>query len=143
MAQSHGVLIASAPWTTLQAPRVPDEARPPLVLLKNFPYAADIAQPFTTDWVPIDSEFQNATIHVHCQTLSPAAPATGIAVKILSSFDTVESYQIGSSIIVLNVGAQSAAVSSNLGPMVRVEIANGEVVPVFATLSVWLQPKST
>ncbi len=126
--------------------------RPPLTLLKNFPYAADLVQPFRTKWVPVDSEFQFATVHVHCQTLFPATlPSPGVTIGVFTSFDTVEFtsfdtvefYLIGTSVNVTGTGSQSVPVTTDLGPMVRVEIANGATVPVFATLSVWLQPKST
>ena len=136
----HGVLIASASGTALQS----SAPAPGLVtLLKNFPYAADVNQPFRTDWVTCDPQHENATIHVHCQTLSPALLAFGLGVKIHSSFDTVEAYQVGSNISVTAVGSYSTAITADLGPWLRVELINGEVVPLYAVLSVWIQPKNT
>jgi hypothetical protein len=114
-----------------------------LDLLKHFPFASDVGQSFFTDWVRADSQFQDAEIHVHCQTLAPAAPAFGLGIKILSSFDTVESYQVGSNITVTAAGSYSTPVTSNLGPWIRVDLINGEVVPLYAVLSVWIQLENT
>ena len=114
----------------------------PLVLLKDFPFAGAASQVFYTDWVPVDSEFQNAQIHVHCQTIAPMPTAFGLSVKIHTSFDTVEAYVVGSAFTVVAPGSQSTAISSELGPMVRVEIAVSEPTTMYAILSVWLQPKS-
>ncbi len=125
--------------SSLRAPRDASEA---LVLLKNFSYAADDGQIFRTDWAQVDSEFQNATIHLHCQTLFPAVLTMGISIGVFTSFDTVEANLIGSTITLLAPGVQSAAVTSSLGSMVRVEVANGEAFPVYAVFSLWLQLKS-
>ena len=97
---------------------------------------------FRSDWVSMDSEFQNAMIHIHCQTISPLAPATGYRVKVESSFDTVETYQIGSTSNIVTTGSFSTAVTSNIGPMVRLVIENPEAFAMVAMLSVWLQAKS-
>ena len=114
----------------------------PLVLAKNFPMVAGLGQIFFGDWTSIDSEHQNATIHIHCQTLSPATPANGFQVSIQSSFDTVEAYQVGATIAVNAIGSQSAPISANLGPLVRLVIENPEATAMIGVLSVWLQPKS-
>ena len=115
----------------------------PLVLAKNFLMVSAGGQAFRSQWVPVDSEFLYATIHVHCQTLSPTSPPTGYEIKVESSFDTVESYQVGSTITVALTGSQSAAVTADLGPLVRLVIENPESFAMIAIVSVWLQVKST
>ena len=71
----------------------------------------------------MDSQFQNGTIHVHCQTLDPTAGG-GADVKVETSFDTVEANQIGTTINVSAPGSQSAAITSNIASMVRLKIEN-------------------
>ena len=115
----------------------------PLILVKNFPVVVDQAQTFRTDWTPMDSEFENGTIHVHCQTITPTGASTGIPVVVETSFDTVESNPIGTTINVFAPGSQSAGITQNIGPMVRLKLTTAEAFPMWAILSVWLQPKST
>lgn len=113
----------------------------PLVLASNFLMAAGPSQGFIGDWRPIDSEYQFATIHVHCQTITPFPPITGYEVMVDSSFDTVESNQIGTTIVVSTTGSLSSPVTTNLGPLVRLRIENPDAVAMLAIMSVWLQPK--
>ena len=115
----------------------------PLILAKNFTIAMHDLQTFFGDWMGMDSQFQNGTIHVHCQTLTPTGGLTnGIAVEVETSYDTVENNQIGATVNVTATGSQSAPISSNIAPMIRLKLENTENLPMFATLSVWLQPKS-
>ncbi len=115
----------------------------PLVLAKNFPAVVDENQTFVSDWLPMDSEFQNGTIHVHCQTISPnSGVTTGFEVQVETSYDTVESNQIGTTINVIATGSSNSAISANIAAMVRLKIENSETFPMFGILSVWLQPKS-
>ncbi len=114
----------------------------PIVLAKNFPMVAGSGQFFFGDWIPFDSEYQCATLHVHCQTLSPLMMTVGFNVKVETSFDTVEANQVGAVNAVNLPGSQSAAISANLGPLVRLVIENAEAVAMIGVLSVWLQPKS-
>jgi hypothetical protein len=113
----------------------------PLVLAKNFTFALGSGQSFTGDWMGMDSQFQNGTIHVHLQTLDPTAGG-GADVKVETSFDTVEANQIGTTITVSATGSQSAAISSNIASMVRLKIENQQGALLVGTISVWLQPKS-
>ncbi len=114
----------------------------PLVLAKNFLFAAGPGQPFLGDWLPVDSEYQNATIHVHCQTFTPIPPPlAGYEVIVDSSFNTVEHYQIGTTILIPAPVSASAPVTSNLGPFVRLRVMNLDPVAMLAIMSVWLQLK--
>ncbi len=115
----------------------------PLVLASNFLMAAGSGQVFIGDWLPINSQYQLATIHVHCQTITPFPPVTGYEVMVDSSFDTVESNQIGTTIVVSTTGSLSSPVTTNLGPFVRLRIENPESVAMLAIMSVWLQLKKT
>ena len=114
----------------------------PIVLLKNFTFALDDTDVFTTDWVPFPSEHQNATLHVHLQTLTPGNPSTGAQFSLATSYDTVEAEQVGTTVAMTAPGVGNAAISSNLGPMVRAVITNGESNAIWGTVSIWLQPKS-
>ncbi len=115
----------------------------PLVLAKNFLMVAHQGQRFLGDWTPMDSEFQNAEIHVHCQTISPTGLGSGFTTSVESSFDRVENYQLGGALAVNAPFSQTAPVTSDIGPWVRLRIENVEAVPVVGILSVWLQAKST
>jgi hypothetical protein len=114
----------------------------PLVLAKNFLMVSAANQVFVGDWLPFDSEFQNATIHVHCQTLSPASPSNGYDVIVQTSFDRVEAYQVGTTISLTATGSRNAGVAANIGPWVRLRIENVEGAAMVALVSVWLQVKS-
>ena len=97
---------------------------------------------FHTDWIPMDSQFQNGLIHTHCQTLAGTVGGNGFEVEVETSYDTVETNQIGSTINVNATGSQNAAISANIASMVRLKITNSESGTLQGILSVWLQPKS-
>jgi hypothetical protein len=63
--------------------------------------------------------------------------------QIESSFDTVESYQIGTTVPLNATGSYSGAVTSSIGPMVGLVIENRETFAVAGLVSVWLQAKTT
>ena len=116
----------------------------PLVLAKNFLFLGGGQQVFFSDWMPIDSEYKNATVHVHCQAISPTTLAMGLVVDVESSFDTVEKYAIAAPLLVVAPGSQSTStLTSDIGPWVRLRLLNGDAVPMGAVVSVWLQPKRT
>ncbi len=114
----------------------------PLVLAKNFTIAMGVGQTFVGDWIGMDSQFQNGTIHVHCQTVTPTAGG-GIDVQVETSYDTVEANQIGATVTVNSTGSQSQGITQDIAAMVRLKLVNSQGADIWATLSVWLQPKST
>ena len=114
----------------------------PIVFLKNFTVAMDASQTFRTDWVSIPSEHQNGTLHAHVQTLSPATPGAGLGVIMEGSFDTVEEINLGTGITVIATGSYNDPISANIAPLGRIKLDNLEGSPIFAIVSVWLQPKS-
>ncbi len=74
----------------------------PIVLAKNFTFVAAAAQVLYGDWVDLGdlSEFQNANIHVHCQTLSPSGGASGLRIDVQSSYDEIETFPVGAHVAV-------------------------------------------
>ena len=67
----------------------------------------------------------------------------GYSMSMETSFDTVESSQVGSALLVVTPGSQSTLISQDLGPLVRPGIKSTEAFAMVAIMSVWLQPKST
>ncbi len=92
---------------------------------------------------PPGSEFENAVLHVHCQTLDPPGATNGIRVQARTSYDTVEDEVVGTALNVTAPGSQSASISANLQEWVRVEFDVQETFQMLGILSVWLQLKST
>jgi hypothetical protein len=113
-----------------------------VVLARNFPFVAAAGQSVVGDWIGFDSEFQDANVHVHCQTISPTGLTTGFTVITEASYDTAEEVQVGSAINVNAPGSTDSSITAGLADRMRVKITNGELVTVMAIVSVWLQPKN-
>ncbi len=116
----------------------------PIVLAKNFSFVAASGQTLLGDWIFIGdlSEFQNANVHVHSQTLSPSGGVSGLAVDVRSSFDRVESYQVGGSVSVTLPGSYDQTISANLADYVRLALTNNTGGLLIGIVSVWLQMKA-
>lgn len=113
----------------------------PIVLLKNFTLAISSGQAFKTDWISIPSEHKNMDMHVHVQSVVPAGMASGFAVGLETSYDTVEEVAMGAGVTVTAPGSFTDHITSGVGPMARVHIQTAEAA-AHAIVSVWLQPKS-
>ena len=114
----------------------------PIVLLKNFTFELEVGQSFTTDWIPFPSEHKNADMHVHLQSIVPTGLTTGVNTQLQATYDTVEEASVGGGVNQNLPGSTTDNITSDLGPMARVRIANPESVAIFGIVSVWLQPKS-
>ena len=115
----------------------------PYVLAKNFTFSfGDNVQVFRGDWIPVDSQFDNWNVHVHLQTLDPSSPTTGIKVDIETSYDTVESETVGTTITLAATGSSDSSITANMLGLVRLRLTNGDNASLSGTISVWLQPKS-
>lgn len=113
----------------------------PIVLLKNFTLAIASGQIFRTEWISLPSEHMNMDMHVHVQGVVPTGMASGFAVGLETSYDTVEVVAMGAGVTVLAPGSFTDHITTGVGPLTRVHIQTAEPV-AHAIISVWLQPKS-
>ncbi|MDA1195680.1 MAG: hypothetical protein O2894_10915 [Planctomycetota bacterium] len=113
-----------------------------IVLAKNFTFSLSPGQAFTTDWVSFPVEHEKASAFIHTQTMVPAAPGTGLTFEIETSFDTAAHPTVGAPMVIPGVGSANQAITSGLGPMVRLLVTNGDIVAIHTIASVWLVPKS-
>ena len=113
-----------------------------IVLAKDISFVAAVGQVFLGDWIRVDGEYLTGNIHVHCQTISPLGAATGLAVSVRTSYDTVEHEQIGTTINVTTPGSSDApilpAAGAAIAQNVRLQIVNSEAFTMMGILSVWL-----
>ena len=114
-----------------------------ITLAKNFSFLAASGQTLLGDWIGLGelSVYQNAVLHVHCQTLSPTGGPSGLDVSLRTSFDEVEHVVVAGSISMLNPGSSSQAINNDLADRVQLSLANGTAGLLMGIVSVWLQLK--
>lgn len=108
-----------------------------LTMLDKFTYVAPSAGGgFNTQWMPFPSDYKNAELWVSCKTHDGSGTLT---VKLQSSVDS-DAVEDAATSSVTAASQEVTAVSSKLGPMVRLNLSS-TTTAVQAVVSVWLLPK--
>jgi len=113
-----------------------------ITLLKNFTFASDPGQSFTTDWIHFPASHVRADLVVSCKLFSPVGAGSVVNVQLQTTYDTDDVQAVGTAVGVTTPGGTTTNLTGGIGPMVRLSLSSGAPSAVFAVISVWLQPKT-
>ncbi len=114
----------------------------PVVLARNFTFAlGSTTDIFRSDWVPVNPQFENWTVHYFIQTLSPTSPTNGLTITVETSYDTVEVTQFAESSATAT-GNGNITPANPMAQMARLKLSTSDSGGLFGIVSIWLQPKS-
>lgn len=107
-----------------------------IVVVKNLTLALSNGQAWATDWINFPAEHQTADMVIVVQGFT----SINFTAQAQCSYDTVTTLSAGAAAAPVAVGNFVTAITSNLGPMLRVLFTGtGSTI---ATISIYLTPKS-
>ena len=106
-----------------------------ITLLDRFTYVGGNGDGMYTPWVSFPEEYKNAEVWLDAKTVETGT----LSVDLESSADTTANTTPMSGQAVSTVGISVVAVTSSLGPLIRLKLSSSATTRV--TLSVWVVPK--